>query len=95
MQNSAQRRVETERIVSDEKKTLRLNQRLVSFDGGAHYKPGFAVSDAELGRHWDALYAAMEPRTRAQVEKMPGIENRKAFLAYYLALADSHLVLPG
>lgn len=79
--------------MSDKTPTLRLPQRLVSFDGGTTFKPAFAATADELDEHWLALLSKMEDRARAQTERLAATENRKAFLATYLSIASSHLVV--
>ena len=73
--------------------TIRLRQRLVSFDGGQNFKPAFATSADELERHWPALVDAMEPGTRKQAERLISTPDRKTLLATYLSIAKSHLIV--
>lgn len=73
--------------------TLRLRQRLVSFDAGEHFKPAFAASADELERSWPALVQAMDASTKSKAERIVSPVERKAFLATYLALAPSHLIV--
>lgn len=79
--------------MSSDKPTLRLRQRLVSFDAGEHFKPAFAASPEELDAHWPALFAAMDAETKAKAERVVPADNRKTFLATYLAIAPAHLVI--
>lgn len=76
-----------------ETKTVQLRHRLVSFDGGEHYKSGVALTTQELESHWDALLAAMDPAARAETERHTHLSERKAFLVRYLGAAPAHLII--
>jgi hypothetical protein len=81
--------------LNSDKPTVRLPLRLVSVDGGENFKPSFAMSGEELERLWPVLFQSMEANARRQTERIIAPENRKTFLATYLGIASSHLVIDG